>query len=43
MLPDVMTNVMISYATADGTVYRGIGESGKDGSVFFLDLDVVID
>ena len=38
MLPDVMTNVMISY-TADGeTVYRGIGESGKDGSVFFLEL-----
>ncbi len=43
MLPDVMTNVMISY-TADGeTVYRGIGESGKDGSVFFLELDTVID
>lgn len=44
MLPDVMTNTMISYTGADGeTVYRGIGESGKDGSVFFMDLDLVID
>lgn len=44
MLPDVMTNTMISYTGADGaTVYRGIGESGKDGSVFYLDLDTVID
>lgn len=44
MLPDVMTNTMISYTGADGeTVYRGIGESGKDGSVFFLDLDTVTD
>lgn len=44
MLPDVMTNTMISYTAADGsTVYRGIGESGKDGSVFFLDLDTVMD
>lgn len=44
MLPDVMTNVMISYTGGDGaTVYRGIGESGKDGSVFYMDLDTVID
>lgn len=44
MLPDVMTNVMISYTGADGsTVYRGIGESGKDGSVFYMDLDTVTD
>lgn len=44
MLPDVMTNTMISYTAADGsTVYRGIGESGKDGSVFYLDLDTVMD
>lgn len=43
MLPDVMTNVMISYTTGGETVYRGIGESGKDGSVFFLELDTVVD
>ena len=43
MLPDVMTNVMISYTVDGETVYRGIGESGKDGSVFFLELDTVID
>lgn len=43
MLPDVMTNVMVTYTNADGsTAAYGILESGKDGSVFLTELENVI-
>ena len=43
MLPDVMTNVMVTYTAADGsTAAWGILESGKDGSVFLTELENVV-
>lgn len=43
MLPDVMTNVMVTYTAADGsTAAWGILQSGKDGSVFLTELEDVI-
>ena len=42
MLPDVMTNIMISFTRDDGTtVYFGAMESGKDGSILPVELKVV--
>lgn len=43
MLPDVMTNVMVTYTAADGsTAAWGIVQSGKDGSVSLTELEDVI-
>ena len=43
ILPDVMTNLMVTYTAEDGTTAEyGIFQSGKDGSVFLLELDQVL-
>ena len=44
MLPDAMTNLMVTYTEADGTTAAyGIFDSGKDGSVFLQPLESVVD
>lgn len=43
MLPDAMTNLMVTYTAEDGsTAAYGVFQSGKDGSVFLTPLDQVI-
>ncbi len=42
MLPDAMTNLMVTWEIADGTVCQGFFQSGKDGSVFLQPLETVV-
>ena len=42
MLPDAMTNLMLTCETADGTACYGFFQSGKDGSVFLEPLENVV-
>ena len=43
MLPDVMTNVLVSCTGADGAVlHYGMIQSGKDGSVSLMELQNVV-
>ena len=42
MLPDVMTNLMLTCETDGGTACYGFFQSGKDGSVFLLPLERVV-
>ncbi len=42
MLPDAMTNLMLTCETDNGTACYGFFQSGKDGSVFLLPLEQVV-